>query len=214
MKRLVTVVTLAILLVGLVLLGLSDTDISVADTSVPDNGITTSQTEASNSSTSDEIYGLRINNINKNGADFHWSTSVATNGSVEYGYTKVAQQYNPQSSGTPPSVLITVAAKLVKSDSRWVRDHHIRVDNLDMYYNPFVEYTIKSATPSGEFYTLSGEFVLVDTQVLHWWQSMWYAIFAPIVGIGLGVLAQTVIVPRIRQARQSRKAKKAAVPVD
>ena len=36
MKRLVIVVTLAILLVGLVLLGLSDKDISVADTRVPD----------------------------------------------------------------------------------------------------------------------------------------------------------------------------------
>jgi hypothetical protein len=50
-KRLVTVVTTAILLIGSVLLGLSDMDISVADTSVPDNGITTSQSEASNSST-------------------------------------------------------------------------------------------------------------------------------------------------------------------
>jgi hypothetical protein len=183
-------------------------DASPADSTSADNETITSQIEASNSSTSDGIFGLRIANINKNGADFYWSSSVATNGSVEYGYTKVAQQYNPQSSATPPSVLITVAAKLVKSDSRWVWDHHIRVDNLDMYYNPFVEYTIKSATPSGEVYTLSGEFVLVDTQVLHWWQSMWYAIFAPIVGIGLGVLAQTVIVPRMRQARQSRKAKR------
>jgi hypothetical protein len=50
-KRLVTVISVAILLVGLVLFDLSDTDISVADTSVPDNGITTSQSEASNSST-------------------------------------------------------------------------------------------------------------------------------------------------------------------
>ena len=49
-KRLVTVFTLAILLVGLILFGLSDTDICVANTSVPDNGITTSQSEASNSS--------------------------------------------------------------------------------------------------------------------------------------------------------------------
>ena len=50
MKRLVTIVTFAILLIGLVLLGLSDTDISVTDTSIPDNKITTSQTEAGNSS--------------------------------------------------------------------------------------------------------------------------------------------------------------------
>ena len=42
MKRLVTVVTLAILLVGLVLLGVSDTRISFADTSIPDNNVTSS----------------------------------------------------------------------------------------------------------------------------------------------------------------------------
>jgi hypothetical protein len=47
--RLVSVVTLAILLIGLILLGLGDTDISAADTSIPDNKITTSQTEARNS---------------------------------------------------------------------------------------------------------------------------------------------------------------------
>ena len=50
MKRQVTVVALAILLVVLVLLRLSDTEISVADTSIPDNKITTGQTKASNSS--------------------------------------------------------------------------------------------------------------------------------------------------------------------
>ena len=50
MKRLVTVVTLAILLIGLVLSGLSDTRIAIADTSIPDNKITTGQTKASNSS--------------------------------------------------------------------------------------------------------------------------------------------------------------------
>ena len=55
MKRLVTVVTLVILLVGLVLLGLNDTGISVADTGIPDNTITTSLTEASNSSASATI---------------------------------------------------------------------------------------------------------------------------------------------------------------
>lgn len=52
MKRMVTIVTLAILLVGLVLLGLSDTDISVADTSVYDIEMTIRQPEASNSSAS------------------------------------------------------------------------------------------------------------------------------------------------------------------
>jgi len=47
-KRLLIVVTIAILLVGLVLIGLSGKDISVAATSIPDNKITTSQTKASN----------------------------------------------------------------------------------------------------------------------------------------------------------------------
>ena len=52
MKRLVTIVTLAILPAGLVLFDLSDTHVSVADTSIPDNKMTTSQTKASNSSAS------------------------------------------------------------------------------------------------------------------------------------------------------------------
>ena len=42
MKRLVTIVTIAILLVGSVLLGLSDTRISIADTSIPDNEVASS----------------------------------------------------------------------------------------------------------------------------------------------------------------------------
>ena len=42
-KRLVTVVTSAILLAGLILFGLSDTSISVADTSIPDNEVTSNR---------------------------------------------------------------------------------------------------------------------------------------------------------------------------
>ena len=202
MKRLDFFIALAVMLPVLIML-----NVSPADSTNADNQTITSQTEASNSSTGDEIYALRIDNINKNGAYFHWSTSVATNGSVEYGYTKVTQQYNPQSSGSPPSVLINVAAKLVKSDSDWVRDHHIRVDNLDMYYNPFVEYTIKSATPGGEVYTLSGEFVLVDTQILHWWQSPYFV-------VPLAVIAVAELILTIRSHIQLRKAKKAIAPLD
>lgn len=48
MKRLVTVVTLAILLAGVVLFGLSDTAVSIADVSVPNNEAYSS--EANNSS--------------------------------------------------------------------------------------------------------------------------------------------------------------------
>ena len=49
MKRLVTVITLAVLPVGLILLDLTALNISIADTRIPDNKITTSQTEARNS---------------------------------------------------------------------------------------------------------------------------------------------------------------------
>ena len=49
MKRLVTIVTLTILLVGLILPDLTDLNISVADIRIPDNKITTSQSKASNS---------------------------------------------------------------------------------------------------------------------------------------------------------------------
>ena len=42
MKRLVTVVTLGILMIRLILLGLSDTDISVADTNILDNEVASS----------------------------------------------------------------------------------------------------------------------------------------------------------------------------
>lgn len=55
MKRLVTVVTLAVLAVGLILLGLGDTDISIADTSVPDNEVASSVSKAGNSSASATI---------------------------------------------------------------------------------------------------------------------------------------------------------------
>ena len=41
-KVMVTIVTIAILLVGSVLLGLSDTRISIADTSIPDNEVASS----------------------------------------------------------------------------------------------------------------------------------------------------------------------------
>ena len=55
MKRLVTIVILALLLAGLVLLGLSDTHIAVADTNVYYIETTIGQNEASNSSASATI---------------------------------------------------------------------------------------------------------------------------------------------------------------
>jgi len=54
-KRLVTMVTLAILLIGTVSLGLADEDISVADNSIPDNEVTSSVSKAGNSSASATI---------------------------------------------------------------------------------------------------------------------------------------------------------------
>jgi hypothetical protein len=50
-KRLVTVVTLAILLVGSVLLGLNDRDISLADTSIPNGEVTSSSSNSLASAT-------------------------------------------------------------------------------------------------------------------------------------------------------------------
>ena len=55
MKRLVTIVALAVLVVGLVLLGLSDTRTAIADTSIPDNEVTSSISKAGNSSASATI---------------------------------------------------------------------------------------------------------------------------------------------------------------
>lgn len=55
MNRLVTVITLAILLIGLILLGLNDTNISIADTNTLNNEATTSISKTSNSSASATI---------------------------------------------------------------------------------------------------------------------------------------------------------------
>ena len=55
MKRLVTVVTPATLLVESILLGLSDTDTSVADTSIPNNEVISSVGKTSNFSTTATI---------------------------------------------------------------------------------------------------------------------------------------------------------------
>lgn len=55
MKRLVTIATLAVILVASILIGLSDRDISVAGTIVPNDDITSVVSKASNSSTSATI---------------------------------------------------------------------------------------------------------------------------------------------------------------
>jgi hypothetical protein len=197
-------ILLGIMLAGIVLLGVSHV---VADTDTPNNEVTTN---TGNSSASENIYALKIENINKNGADFYWSTSIETKGSIEYAYTKLAQLYNPQSPGSQQDVLVTVVPARVKSEPYYVKEHHIRVDNLDMSYDPFVQYTIKSETFSGEVYTLSGELVLVDTGVLPWWHTLWFTIGWP---IGVLVLGR-IIELRIRKHFQSRKAKKRVVPLD
>jgi hypothetical protein len=54
-KRLVTVVTLVVLLVGVIIIGLSGKDVCVADTSVLNSEIATNQTQARNSSASATI---------------------------------------------------------------------------------------------------------------------------------------------------------------
>ncbi len=132
----------------------------------------------------ENIYGLRIENINKNGADFYWITSVETKGSVEYAYTKLAEMYNPQSPGPSVSVLITAVPLQVNYEDHYVKEHHIRIDNLDLTYDPFVQYTVKSQTFNGDIYTISGEFVLVDTDSIHWWQTWQFVVFF---SIGLAI---------------------------
>lgn len=144
------------------------------------------------------IYSLRIENINMNGADFYWSTSVETKGSIEYAYAKLAQLYNPQSPGSQQDVLMTVVPLRVKSEPHYVKAHHIRIDNLDMYYAPIVQYRIKSETPSGEVYAISGELVLVDAGVIPWWQTPWFAVGMPIGTLVLGLMAERVV-SRIKQ---------------
>jgi hypothetical protein len=207
-------ILLGIMLAGIVLFGLSGV---VADTDTPNSEVTTS---ASNYSASENIYALRIENINKSGADFYWSTSIETKGSIEYVYAKLAQLYNPQSPGGQQDVLVTVVPARIKAELYYVKEHHIRVDNLDMSYDPFVQYTIKSETYSGEAYTLSGELVLVDTGLIRWWQTWWY----PLILLAIGTFLGQIIGPkgsnirkvgsRIRKDFQSRKAKRGVVPLD
>lgn len=160
-------------------------------------------TEATNSSVTEDTYGLRIDNINKNGAVFHWSTPVATNGSVEYAYTKLAQI-----SGSQQSVAISVLTSRVEPDPHYRNEHHIRVDNLDMYYHPFVEYTIKSVTRSAEVYTFSGELILVDTGAIPLSQTLWFNVSLALFVVFLGYI------PLIRKHFQSRRAKRRVAPLD
>lgn len=198
MKKLIL---FGIMLAGIVLFGLSHV-LTGADTP-----------------NSEGIYGLKIENINRSGADFYWSTSIETKGSIEYAYTKLAQLYNPQSPGSQQDVLVIAVPLQVKSEPYYVKEHHIRVDNLDMYYAPIVQYTIKSETFSGDIYTISGELVLVDTGVTPWWQTPWFAIGMPILTLFLGLIIRPIgsgirkVNSRIRKHFQSRKAK-GVVPLD
>lgn len=137
---------------------------------------------------SEEIYGLKIENINRSGADFYWSTSIETKGSVEYAYTKLPELYNPQSPGTSQNVLLTATPLQTRSEDHYVKAHHVRVDNLDVNYCPFVQYTIKSEAFNGDIYTLSGEFVLIDTKIISWWQTWQFAVFTPLFVFILGLV--------------------------
>ena len=131
---------------------------------------------------SEDIYGLKIENLNRSGADFYWSTSIETKGSIEYAYTKLPELYNPQSPGTHADMLVSAIPLQTKSEDHYVKAHHVKIDNLDLNYDPFVQYTIKSEAFSGDVYTLSGEFVLVDTKIINWWQTWWFAIIIFILG--------------------------------
>lgn len=137
---------------------------------------------------SEDIYGLKIENITGSGADFYWSTSIETKGSVEYAYTKLAELYNPQSPGTHADILVSVTPIQTRSEDHYVKAHHVKVDNLDVNYCPFVQYTIKSEAFNGNVYTLSGEFVLIDTKIISWWQTWQFALFVPLSVFILGLL--------------------------
>jgi len=152
---------------------------------------------------SENIFGIRIENINRSGADFYWSTSVETKGRVEYAYTKFRELYNPQSPGTHQDVLVSVTPLQTRSEDYYVKTHHVKVDNLDLDYDPFVQYTIKSQTFDGQTYTISGEFVLVDTGVILWWQTWQFAIGTFILG-----LITTPITLRVWRYLQSRRKKR------
>lgn len=163
----------------------------------------------SNSTLANEnIYGLKIENINRSGADIYWSTSIETKGSVEYAYTKLPELYNPQSPGTSQDVLTSAIPLQTRSEDHYVKAHHVRVDNLDIDYDPFVQYTIKSQTFNGEIYTLSGEFVLVDTKKIYWWQTWQFAVIMPIVMFILGQITWPTITSKILKYLRFRNSKK------
>ena len=130
----------------------------------------------------DNIYGLRIENINRSGADIHWITSIETKGSITYAYTKLPELYNPQAPGSHQEILVTATPALTESEDHYRKEHHIKIDNLDLNYCPFVQYTIKSQAFDGEIYEISGEFVLVDTQKINWWQTWWFLIMLFVLG--------------------------------
>lgn len=148
---------------------------------------------------SEDIYGIKIENITRRGADLYWSTSIETKGSVEYGYSKLAQLYNPQQPGSSQSVLISMVPALVVSEDHYVKSHHVKLDRLDMYYDQFVQYTIKSQTFAGDTYTLSGEFVLVDTKAINWWQTPWFVICFPIFMFILGIVTRKIPLPTLKR---------------
>lgn len=146
---------------------------------------------------SENIYGLRIENINSSGADFYWSTSIETKGSVEYAYTKLSELYNPQVPGSHQDVLVSATPIQTKSEEHYRKTHHVKVDNLDIDYDPFVQYTIKSQSFDGEIYTISGEFVLVNTPEIYWWQTWQFAVIVPIATFILGWIAWPTIIIKI-----------------
>lgn len=152
-----------------------------------------------NSTLADEnIYSLRIENINRDGADFYWSTAIETNGSITYSYTKLPELYNPQAPGSSQEVLITATPALTESEDGYLKDHHIKIDNLDIDYCPFVQYKITSETSDGEVYTISGEFVLVDTGKINWWQDWWYVVvIVPIITFIVGQIAWPTITIKV-----------------
>ena len=148
-------------------------------------------------SNDNNIYALSIRNITSTGADIYWSTAVPTIGTVYYSDTDIPEVYNPQSSGSQVTILVTGIPGLQVSEAHYTEAHHVTLNRLDMNADPFIQYTISSQPASGDPYTLSGQFVLVNSTAIPWWQNWQYAVFVPIGTFILGLIISPPILSKI-----------------
>jgi len=101
--------------------------------------------------------------------------------------------YNPQSPGNQANILVTGIPGLQVSEAHYTEAHHVTLNRLDINTDPFIQYTISSQPFSGDPYTLSGQFVLVNSTAIPWWQNWQYAVFVPIGTFVLGLIISPAI---------------------